>query len=101
RLLAAALTVLDDDGYRTATAGEIARRAGLTTGAIYANFGSKQELLHAAMVSRYEALFRAVLDESVEGPGELGVALAAFLVRPPSQEHTALLEVMAAAARDA
>jgi len=101
RLLVAALAVLDDDGYRGATIGEISRRAGLTTGAIYANFGSKQELLHAAMASRYEALFRAVLDDTVDGPGDVGSALAGFLTRAPSSEHTALVELIAAAARDA
>lgn len=59
RLLAATLAALDEHGYRGAKLGEIARRAGLTTGAIYANYGSKEALLNVALQHRYEALIRS------------------------------------------
>ncbi|HUQ40360.1 MAG TPA: helix-turn-helix domain-containing protein [Acidimicrobiales bacterium] len=52
RLLAAALEVFSTHGYDGARVQEIARRAGLTTGAIYGNFRGKAELLMEAIGSR-------------------------------------------------
>jgi AcrR family transcriptional regulator len=45
RLLDAAAEVFCERGYERTTVAEVARRAGLTTGAIYANFRDKAELL--------------------------------------------------------
>ncbi|MGH9270642.1 MAG: TetR/AcrR family transcriptional regulator [Ilumatobacteraceae bacterium] len=45
RLMAAAAAVCVERGYEGATVGEIARRAGVTTGAIYNHFGGRSELL--------------------------------------------------------
>lgn len=53
RLLAAAYEVLVDEGYQAATVQNVARRANLTTGAIYANFTSKHELLVQAVLERW------------------------------------------------
>lgn len=44
RLLAAAARVFAAKGYHGASVSEIARTAGFTTGALYANFGSKEQL---------------------------------------------------------
>jgi AcrR family transcriptional regulator len=55
RLLAAATAVFGERGYDGAGVQEIARRAGLTTGAIYANFSGKAELLFEAIGARSEA----------------------------------------------
>ncbi len=52
RLLAAATDVFSERGYDGAGVQEIARRAGLTTGAIYANFSGKAELLLEAIGAR-------------------------------------------------
>src|SRR2546429_9740403 len=52
RLLDAAATVFAEKGYDRAGVQEIARRAGLTTGAIYGRFRGKAELLQAAIESR-------------------------------------------------
>ena len=52
RLLDAAVEVFAEDGYEGARVQEIARRAGLTTGAIYAQFRNKAELLQQASDSR-------------------------------------------------
>ena len=43
--MAAAAAVCVERGYEGATVGEIARRAGVTTGAIYNHFGGRSELL--------------------------------------------------------
>lgn len=62
RLLDAAADVFCERGYEGTTVAEVARRAGLTTGAIYANFRDKAELLlqtierdSAAVVADMEA----------------------------------------------
>lgn len=101
RLVAATLAVLDESQHRAATVGEIARRAGLTTGAIYARFGSKEELINAALSARYEGMFRSALDE-VEGAGAsegvLG-ALGSILATEAGYDHRSVMEVLAAASR--
>ncbi|HEY1738669.1 MAG TPA: TetR/AcrR family transcriptional regulator [Acidimicrobiia bacterium] len=61
RLLAAAVEVFVDQGYEQARLAEIARRAGLTTGAIYANFRGKAELLFEAIGARADTEIDAVL----------------------------------------
>ena len=48
RLLEAAAKVIARDGYQGARLADVAREAGLTTGAIYSNFRDKQELFLAA-----------------------------------------------------
>ncbi|ANZ35627.1 hypothetical protein BBK82_05575 [Lentzea guizhouensis] len=48
-LVAAAVTEMADKGYAAARLEDIAERAELTTGAIYSIFGSKQDLLVAAV----------------------------------------------------
>src|SRR5436309_5769611 len=52
RLIDAAAAVFAERGYDRAGVQEIARRAGLTTGAIYSRFTGKAELLQAAIQSR-------------------------------------------------
>lgn len=52
RLVAAAVAVFSERGYDGAGVQEIARRAGLTTGAIYANFRGKADLLLEAIGAR-------------------------------------------------
>src|SRR5262245_33218470 len=49
RLVAAAAAVFAERGYDRAGVQEIARRAGLTTGAIYGRFSGKAELLKVAI----------------------------------------------------
>ena len=51
-LLAAALDVFEDIGYVAARLDTIAERAGYTKGAVYSNFGSKQELFATLLGER-------------------------------------------------
>lgn len=51
-LLAAALEVFEDIGYVAARLDTIAERAGYTKGAVYSNFGSKQELFATLLGER-------------------------------------------------
>ena len=100
RLVSAAARVVAEQGYDGARVGEIAREAGLTTGAIYAHFRSKDELLAAATEGR--------------GAAELGVwfgnvgsadvvdllrTLARRLGRPSRPDDGSLLVEAAVAAR--
>ena len=54
RLLDSAVGVFAHRGFAGARVGEIARRAGLTTGAIYARWNSKADLLAAAVAHAFE-----------------------------------------------
>ena len=51
-LIAAAWAVVDEQGFGAATLEAIARRAGVTRGAIYSNFTSRAELLLAVVGAR-------------------------------------------------
>lgn len=51
-LIQAALDVVAAKGFAAASLDEIAARAGMTKGAIYSNFGSKGDLMLAAMVAK-------------------------------------------------
>ena len=65
RLLDAAVEVFVEQGFESARVQDIARAAGLTTGAIYANFRGKSELLFDAMGARANAeMLRTIHDWS-------------------------------------
>jgi AcrR family transcriptional regulator len=63
RLLEAAYELLAARGYQATTVQAVARRAGLTTGAIYANFGGKQELMVHAVLAEWYRTERELLNE--------------------------------------
>jgi AcrR family transcriptional regulator len=66
RLVDAAAEVFAECGYDGARTSQIARRAGLSTGAIYSQYGTKAELLLAAV----QAHAPAELERLFEGDGE-------------------------------
>jgi AcrR family transcriptional regulator len=72
RLLDAALEVFAERGYASANLDEVAAAAGLTKGAIYSNFDSKDDLFFAMMkdqvLGRVEAV-RAALEAGAGAPG--------------------------------
>ena len=102
RLVDAATEVFCERGYDKAGVQEIARRAGLTTGAIYANFSGKAELLVAAL--RHSA--RGVLEERLAaGDGAVGTDLFREVGRSlvesrPAVRRELLLEAFVAARRN-
>jgi AcrR family transcriptional regulator len=55
-ILAAAAAVFDEVGYEAAAVAEILRRAGVSKGAMYFHFGSKQELAQGVLEAQIEAL---------------------------------------------
>jgi AcrR family transcriptional regulator len=62
RIIDAALRLIADRGYRGTTVGQIEEAAGLTprAGGLYKHFGSKREVLAAAMQQRTEAIDQVV-----------------------------------------
>ncbi|MEY2469985.1 MAG: hypothetical protein QOF21_2683 [Actinomycetota bacterium] len=63
KLIDAATEVFLEKGYEGARVAEIARRAGLTTGAIYGNFESKANLLTAALVAAVDGALNSAEPE--------------------------------------
>jgi len=100
RLLAAAVEVFVEQGYEGARLQDIARTAGLTTGAVYANFRDKGELLFAAIGARAGAEVDALLAEAHDRePRALLEMLGNQLVQPRRQPPL-LIDAIAAARRD-
>lgn len=103
RLLDAAAEVFAERGYDGAGVAEIARRAGVTTGAIYSRFSGKADLLVSALDARtsdeLDALFA---DHQFAGRAEsiLTVAGSHLVDRTPTMGEPLLLEAFVAARRD-
>ncbi|HWA65077.1 MAG TPA: TetR/AcrR family transcriptional regulator [Mycobacteriales bacterium] len=79
-LIAAAADVFTRKGFQAASLEEIADTAGFTKGAIYSNFGSKEELLHAVIGHVKERGLAGIADtldtEAHNGPEHGAVAAA-------------------------
>ncbi|WP_301173826.1 TetR/AcrR family transcriptional regulator [Actinomadura geliboluensis] len=75
RLLAEALRVFTERGYADARLEDIAHAAGFTKGAVYSNFGGKQELFGAVLGTGAEDEFAAVAAE-IGGTDDLGALIA-------------------------
>jgi AcrR family transcriptional regulator len=104
RLLTAAASVFAEKGYDGTRVQEIARRAGMTTGAIYANFDGKADLLLEAIDTVGAHALDALLFDVVSGrsPAEtlisLGVTLQTAARDDPAR--ALLFEALGAARRD-
>jgi AcrR family transcriptional regulator len=84
RLIDAAETVFARGGYHGASVGEIAREAGVTTGALYSNFAGKEDLFLAlfeeriaADVGEYSEIVAggATLEDQARGAGDHWMAI--------------------------
>jgi AcrR family transcriptional regulator len=100
RLLAAAVEVFVEQGYEGARLQDIARTAGLTTGAVYANFRGKNELLFAAIGARADVEMDSLLAEAQDHKPRallelLGDRLVGRRAQPPL-----LIDAISAARRD-
>lgn len=102
RLLDAAAVVFCERGYDGTTVSEVARRAGLTTGAIYANFRDKAELL-LKTIERGSS--EAVVDmEAARAAGASAADRLLLMARrmvsePDSTERLLFVEMFSAARR--
>jgi AcrR family transcriptional regulator len=101
-LVAAAAEVFAEKGYEKAGVAEIARRAGLTTGAIYSNFTGKGELLLEAIDLRAETEFEQLFnDHRFQGKAtDILQTVGSHLVSQGEGESHLLLEAITTARRD-
>jgi len=103
RLVAAAIEVFAEKGYDGAGVAEIARRAGLSTGAIYSRFSGKAELLLEAIAAAGGGELDRLFAQAVEGASvaDILAAIGTHLIDSPDPTNRALLlEAFAAARRD-
>lgn len=103
RLIAAASQVFAEKGYDGAGVAEIARRAGLTTGAIYSRFRGKAELLCAAIDATVPDEFDELFAEhAFDGRAKdiLHTVGSHLVTRPSQPAQGMLLEAFVAARRD-
>lgn len=103
RLIEAAASVFAEKGYDGAGVAEIARRAGLTTGAIYSRFSGKAELLAETIRScTRDELDELFADHAFDGraPDILETVGSHLVTRRPAPGQAILLEAFVAARRD-
>jgi AcrR family transcriptional regulator len=104
RLLDAAVEVFSECGYEGTRVQEIARRAGLTTGAIYGHFRGKADLLHEAIEGSSANELDALLMASPTAipADDVLTFLGTHLIDTPptSSVEALLLEALVAARRE-
>lgn len=105
RLLTAAGRVFAERGYADSRLEDIARAAGFTKGAVYSNFGSKQELFGAVLSERSEAELSGVMagfDEAADVSTlvEQAAHLVAQRIVHDAERSRLGLEIAARATRD-
>jgi len=80
RILDAAVHCLDELGFARATFQRIARRAGVTVGAVQHHFAAKEDILRAVLEDSFEHLSRCFHGVCVDGTG-LGERVSIFVDR--------------------
>ncbi|WP_162941826.1 TetR/AcrR family transcriptional regulator [Desertimonas flava] len=106
-LIVATLRTLEEVGYTRATTEEIARRAGVSQGALFHHFDTRIDLI-AAAVHRHEATVVRIIDEAVAFVGAHGfgvnddpvVFIEAFVAQVQHPRNAALLEALLGARGD-
>lgn len=99
RLLSAAARVFARRGYEGTKIVDIVREAGLSTGAVYGRFRSKNELLREAVIRR--SVGSARLDPSeFDRVADLVSAVASLRTTPLSDNEAVRLEAFVAARRE-
>jgi len=102
RLLDAAVEVFLTNGYARTRVQDIAREAGLTTGAMYAHFENKADLLSAAIAQQGELALQELVEAMGAEPlGLLGItAGVSTIAGAPRPGHRLMLEALAVSARE-
>ncbi|HET6908372.1 MAG TPA: helix-turn-helix domain-containing protein [Mycobacteriales bacterium] len=100
-LLAAALDEFRDNGYEAATVSGIAQRAGVTTGALYAHFRGKLDLLLQALgIVPAEALLDDLAQLAAQPQPRVAHLLGENMAATPTEATLLLLDAIVAARRD-
>lgn len=100
RLIAAAVEVFNERGYDRATVAEIARRAGVTTGAIYSRYRGKADLMADAIASTLGDQIERLLPEAPSGGAALLGSLGTHLLDDRGGLEWLLMEAIVATRRD-
>ena len=97
----AAAEVFAERGYDGAGVAEIARRAGVTTGAIYSRYRGKAELLFEALDYALENHLDGILASSNQNsPADILSSLGSGLLNNHGDQDALLLEAIVASRRD-
>lgn len=100
-LLEAALEEFRDNGYEAATVAGIAQRAGVTTGALYAHFRGKLDLLLQALgIVPAEALLDDLAQLAAQPQPRVAHLLGENMAAAPTEATLLLLDAIVAARRD-
>ena len=103
RLLASAIAIIADRGYEAASVAAIARRSGLTTGAIYSRWASKREMFTAAVEHVAEQRMAGLTADAAAGTGlvERHMGVGAGMCQSGRDDARSLwIEACVSAARD-
>lgn len=101
RLIEAASRLFAQRGYDGVRIAEIAREAGLSSGAIYAHYSSKAELLLASLQARTEGEIAGLVRSEMRADLlSTVVALGSNLDVPDPRDSGLLIEAMVASRRD-
>ncbi len=79
KVLAAARRLFSEQGYEGATIRDIAAAAGMSTGAVFANFTDKSDLFREIMVDDMKSLLGAMRDSADRGRGVEDALLKVFV----------------------
>ena len=79
KVLAAARNLFSEEGYEGATIRDIAAAAGMSTGAVFANFSDKSDLFREIMSDDMEALSAAMRDAAGRGRNVEDAVLKVFM----------------------
>lgn len=101
KLLAAAASAFESQGFEGTRVADIASGAGVSNGALYSHFGSKSELLAAALSDRgHDELSALFLADPEHTALDLLVFLGRHLVERPPEEGALVVEALVAARRN-
>ena len=79
KVLAAARRLFSEQGYEGATIRDIAAAAGMSTGAVFANFTDKSDLFREIMIADCEALLESMRDAAARSRGVEEALLKVFM----------------------
>ncbi|MFJ3309418.1 ScbR family autoregulator-binding transcription factor [Streptomyces sp. NPDC086549] len=92
-ILEAAASVFDERGYEAATIGEILTKAGVTKGALYFHFPSKQALAEGVIAEQFSVLFMGDRTCKLQQLVDLGLLTAYHMRRDPLVSASARLSL--------
>jgi AcrR family transcriptional regulator len=101
KLLASAATAFETQGFEGTRVADIACGAGVSNGALYSHFGSKSELLAAALHDKgHDELGALFLEHPDHTALDLLVFLGRHLVERPPEDGALVIEALVAARRN-